>query len=158
MTIGGHYLPSWMLKSSWLCSGMQKVKCLKLNVVYEYCFLDFHSSLDRYDGQCCDMELLDGEENQYITCIAYLLRLFWRRKVILLTFTSIVVMYLGWKPYALFVRVKVCLFSMTPIAQNYGRVMDLILSEMMRAWTPPIWWRGGAFYKAQVESGKISII
>lgn len=34
-------------------------------------------------------ELLDGEENQYITYIAYLLRLFWRRKVILLTFTSI---------------------------------------------------------------------
>jgi len=63
-----------------------------------------------------DMELLDGEENQYITYIAYLLRLFWRRKVILPTFTSIVVMYLGWKPYALFVLVNVCLFSMTPIA------------------------------------------
>lgn len=132
------------------------LECRKLNVVYEYCFLDFHSSLDCYDGQCYDMELLDGEENQYITYIAYLVRLFWR-KVILLTFTSIVVMYLGWKPYALFVWMYVR-FLWTPIAQNYGRAMDLILSEMMRAWTPPIWWRGGAFYKAQVESGKISII
>ncbi|KAH0447619.1 hypothetical protein IEQ34_023544 [Dendrobium chrysotoxum] len=68
------------------------------------------TSLDRYKGRCYHIEVVVGEENQYIAYVAYPLDLF-EEGYFTNMLTSIVGMYLVSKPCELYVW-KICEFPL----------------------------------------------